>query len=105
MNYIDDTIDPYDILNGKVMLDSDIKEVTTIAPTNTKVTMKGDANLDGMVDLADLTTVAKYNLSHESFPLKNEIAYANADMNGDGKVDGLDTSALIENQLGKKGNE
>ena len=32
----------------------------------------------------------------------NDTAYANADMNGDGKVDGLDTSALIEDQLGKK---
>ena len=31
----------------------------------------------------------------------NEVAFANADMNSDGKVDGLDTSALIENQLGK----
>ena len=64
-------------------------------------TLKGDANLDGRVDLADLTVVAKYNLNNEAYPLANDTAYANADMNGDGVVDGLDTSALIENQLGK----
>ena len=63
--------------------------------------LKGDADLNGDVDLADLTTVAKYNLNNEAYPLANDTAYANADMNGDGVVDGLDTSALIENQLGK----
>lgn len=71
------------------------------SPNTTSIKLQGDANLDGRVDLADLTVVAKYNLSNEAYPLANEIAYANADMNDDGKVDGLDTSALIENQLGK----
>ena len=66
------------------------------------LTLKGDANLDVRVDLADLIVIAKYNLSNEAYPLANDTAYANADMNGDGKVDGLDTSALIENQLGTK---
>ena len=65
-------------------------------------TLKGDADLNGLVDLADLTTVAKYNLSNESYPLANDTAYANADMNDDGEVNGLDTSALIENQLGRE---
>ena len=64
--------------------------------------IKGDADLSGMVDLVDLTTVAKYNLNNELYPLENETAYANADMNDDGAVNGVDTSALIENQLGKK---
>ena len=68
-------------------------------------TLKGDATLDGRVDLADLTVVAKYNLNNEAYPLANDTAYANADMNGDGVVDGLDTSSLIENQLGKKDKE
>lgn len=63
--------------------------------------IKGDADLSGKVDLADLTLIAKYNLNNEAYPLENETAYANADMNGDGVVDGLDISALIENQLGK----
>ena len=55
----------------------------------------------GVVELADLITVAKYSLSHEAYPLANDTAFANADMNGDDVVDGLDTSALIEDQLGK----
>ena len=62
---------------------------------------KGDVNLDGKVDLADLTLLAKYILSNEAYPLANETAYANADMNDDGVVDILDTSILIEQQLGK----
>ena len=64
-------------------------------------TLKGDVDLNGRVDLADLTTLAKYILSSASYPLANETAYANADMNDDGKVDGIDMSVLIEQQLGK----
>ena len=80
---------------------------TSETPSETKVaehraTLKGDADVNGTVDLADLTTVAKYTLSSSSYPLKNDTAYANADMNGDGKVDGLDISALIEDQLGRR---
>ena len=63
--------------------------------------LKGDANLDSIVDIADLTTVAKYDLNNKLYPLVNDAAFSNADMNGDGEVNGLDTSALIENQLGK----
>ena len=77
-------------------------ELTGNVENKTTSTLKGDADLSGSVDLADLTTVAKYNLSNEAYPLANDTAYANADMNGDGKVDGLDISALIEAQLGKE---
>ena len=68
-------------------------------------TLKGDADLNGLVELADLTTVAKYVLSPNSFPLKDETAFANADMNNDGDVNGIDVSMLIEQQLGKKKSE
>ena len=73
-------------------------DIPFIAPLNY---LKGDADLNGVVDLADLTAIAKYNLSSSSYPLENDTALANADMNGDGKVDGLDVSRLIEQQLGK----
>ena len=63
--------------------------------------LKGDADLNGVVDLSDLIAISKYNLSNEAYPLINEVAFVNADMNEDDKVDGLDTSTLIENQLGK----
>ena len=84
------------------------EEITFDTEPNTKKdipvlpTVLGDADMSGIVDLADLTTVAKYNLSSESFPLENEIAFANSDMNCDGIVDGLDISVMIEKQLGKK---
>ena len=97
-------IDPNTIHIGDV-LSCAINGGEVILPVNvisqSKPTLKGDADLNGRVDLADLTVVAKYNLNNEAYPLANDTAYANADMNGDGVVDGLDTSALIENQLGK----
>ena len=74
---------------------------TEIPDKKATATLKGDVDLNGMVDLADLTSLAKYILSKEAYPLANETAYANADMNDDGVVDILDTSALIEQQLGK----
>ena len=77
-------------------------EVEFMEKKAANATMKGDADINNEVNIADLTTVAKYNLSSSSYPLKNEVAEANADMNDDGKIDGLDTSALIEDQLGKK---
>ena len=64
--------------------------------------LQGDADVNNEVGLSDVITVAKYNLNNELYPLANETAFANADMNSDGKVNGVDTSALIEKQLGKK---
>jgi hypothetical protein len=65
-------------------------------------TLKGDADLNGEVSLTDIVAVSKNNLSDEAYPLANDTAYENADMNNDSKVNGLDTSPLIENQLGNK---
>ena len=53
-------------------------------------TLKGDADLNGTVDIADLTRVSKYNLNKEVYPLENETALANADMNDDGSVNIID---------------
>ena len=64
--------------------------------------LKGDANLDSKVSLTDVIVLSKHDLNDAVYPLANETAEDNADMNGDGKVNGLDTSALIEDQLGKK---
>jgi hypothetical protein len=122
-NFLDDSVDPYDILNGKVDVtknEQPVTETTTAPETDTvneaavkedtevKVlaekpasTMKGDADLNGEVSLTDVVVVSKNNLSDEAYPLANDTAYENADMNNDNKVNGLDTSALIENQLGK----
>lgn len=125
-NFLDNSVDPYDILNGKVDVtknEQPVTEATTAPETDTvseatvkeetevKVlaekpasTMKGDADLNGEVSLTDVVVVSKNNLSDEAYPLANDTAYENADMNNDSKVNGLDASALIENQLGKKDN-
>ena len=119
---IDDDVDAKDLLDGKVDIykfDNFSKRPGyTSQPTeeaavptqavkgaayadSSKATLIGDADVSGDVGLSDVVAVTKFNLSSESYPLKNETAKANADMNKDSVINGLDTSALIENQLGK----
>ena len=62
---------------------------------------EGDANLDDVFDLTDLVLTTKYALSPASFPLENEVAFVNADMNSDDKIDSVDINIMIEKQLGK----
>lgn len=64
--------------------------------------LKGDADFNGEVGLSDLVAVSKYNVNNAVFPFTNELAFINADMNDDDLVDGLDTQALVEYNLGKK---
>ena len=80
---------------------TDVQTAETQAAIADKVvaTLKGDADLNGEVSLSDIVVVSKNTLSDEAYPLKNEIAFANADMNDDTKVNAVDTSALIEDQL------
>ena len=67
----------------------------------------GDVDLDGNVDLADVTTLAKHLLSGVSYPLGNrsegskERAEISADVNGDRIIDARDLSKLIEYNLGQ----
>lgn len=60
---------------------------------------RGDADRNGTVDLADATLIAKHNIGAASLDSARKLA---CDMNGDNKIDALDLSVLIENQLGKK---
>ena len=68
--------------------------------------MYGDVDLDKMIDLADITRLAKFLLSKTSYPLGNDtersykIALISADVNGDGDVGVLDLSKIIEFNLG-----
>ena len=121
---IDDDTDAYDLVDGK----EDIFKFDTVSkkppyvvkPTEpaepatepvavkigaaadpSKATLRGDADVSGDVGISDVVAVAKFLLSSSSYPLKNDTAKANADMNRDSVINGLDTSALIENQLGK----
>ena len=59
---------------------------------------KGDMDGNNMVDLADATSIAKYNVG--IYPL-NSAQILVGDMNGDGVIDSLDLSTIIEKQLGK----
>ena len=81
----------------------DPEEETTVpkGEEHIKPTLRGDADLNGITELADLVTVSKHVLNKSAFPLKNKVAEANADMNGDKTIDVLDVSELTEDQLGK----
>ena len=84
--------------------------VTTSAPTTTsdiKDIVYGDSDLNGNVDLADVTTLAKYLLNSQLYPLGSDVpgsaerAKLSSDVNGDKKINSIDLSRLIEFNLGK----
>ena len=74
---------------------------TETQPVPVTVTKYGDIDTNGLVELADVTCLAKYLLNPTSFPLINEQAQKNADITRDGIVNALDLSRLIEFNLGK----
>ena len=58
----------------------------------------GDANLDGKVDVSDITAVAAYILSSATAPFSPQ----NADANRDGSIDVSDITTIAANILGNK---
>ena len=78
---------------------TETQSVTT-EPTPVKTTLYGDVDENKVVELADVTKLAKYLLSPSSFPLTTKQGEKNADVNRDGIVSALDLSRLIEFNLG-----
>ena len=81
---------------------------TTTSPIDIDITdlNYGDIDLNGTVELADVTCLAKHLLNPSSNPLGEDPVSAQraklqADLNGDGKVDSVDLSKIIEFNLGK----
>lgn len=60
----------------------------------------GDVNVDGKVNIGDVTYLAKYFISGNSFPLINATAKENSDVEYDNNTDKIDLSKLIEHCLG-----
>ncbi|MDO5447520.1 MAG: LamG-like jellyroll fold domain-containing protein [Prevotellaceae bacterium] len=54
--------------------------------------LKGDANGDGVVDVADITTIASYILGNSPEP----FIFANADVNDDGNIDVADITGCAK---------
>lgn len=62
-----------------------------------KDVLSGDANEDGVVDVADITTIASYILGNTPSPFNKD----NADANGDGTIDVADITTTAGIILGK----
>ncbi len=60
------------------------------------VSLLGDVDGSGVVDIADLTTLAKHILNKSLFPLKDSTSSANSDVNADKVIDSSDTAKLSE---------
>ena len=81
------------------------EEATTTTKPEVKIDplklMRGDVDVNGVVELADVTTLSKYLLSASAYPLSCIEAEINADVTYDDAVSILDLSKLIEFNLGK----
>ena len=64
--------------------------VYTVTPVERTI-LPGDANLDGVVTIADVTAVVNRILSKEMETFSEE----NADVNGDGTITVADVTALV----------
>ena len=102
------TVKVGDVMNCAVDYDEEDGSGKVVLPISVisrsdlpQATLKGDVDLTGEVSLSDIVVLSKYNLNNKAYPLKNDIAKANADVNGDGDIDGVDTSSLIESQVGE----
>jgi subtilisin family serine protease len=81
--------------NGKIDAFAGIKEVLKgVAPPP----MLGDVNLDGKLDIADLTALVAYLIGN---PVEGQIDLVNADVDRDGKLTIADVTSLIWILLGK----
>ena len=76
-------------------------ETTASTSEEVKAAKYGDVDLNGMVELADVTKLSKYLLNSAAFPLDSDTALKNADVTHDGIVNALDLSKLLEFNIGK----
>lgn len=79
-----------------------ILDLGITAPTvgNDKVTLAGDIDLDNDTGLADIVILSKYMSNNSIYPITDETARANADVNNDSEINVLDMNILVEMQLG-----
>ena len=57
-----------------------------------KLTLKGDINMDGEVDVIDVTTLVDYILKNNPSPCDIEAC----DVNEDGEIDVIDVTSLVD---------
>jgi hypothetical protein len=83
MNYIKCTATPTNL--------SLLSTKSISATTDTRIVIYGDANLDGFVNIIDVTAIQHYIAGDFTFTPEQMIA---ADVNGDGVVDNSDITCI-----------
>ena len=79
------------------ILNMEISQINkSILKVNADVIIKSDVNCDGIISVADITTIKKYLFGQNE--LSNE-AQINADMDDDGDIDILDVILIIKSLL------
>jgi hypothetical protein len=98
----DSVVEPYTqhvLISGRV-IDADALGVATlstqITPEGTQVTVKGDLDDDGDLDIADATILQMYLSDFGNLPVdfSDPQILASADFNGDGAVNVRDVTAM-----------
>ncbi len=80
--------------SGKPAVTTTAETTVTTTPSETvAVTLMGDANEDGAVDLADATAIIQHIGNEDKYALSAQ-GFANAECTGDGKVTGADALAI-----------
>lgn len=87
---------------GKVTTTTTTRVTTPTLPSMSvgEVSKLGDVDLNDAVESADLIMLSKYLVNANTYPLKDSTAVANADINQDKSINGLDSGKLVEFLLG-----
>jgi len=88
------------IVSQKKDVTVETEDITIPTANPTPITLAGDLDLDNDAGLADIVILSKYNSNAEIYPISDETARANADVNRDGVINSLDINILIEQLLG-----
>ena len=97
------TIAPVETTTTEITTTTGTTTVTTEQPTTSGSEIKivyGDANVDGIVDLADATSIIQH-IGNEGRYALSEQGFANADTNDDGKITGADALILQRIEAGQ----
>lgn len=89
------------LIQNILLVDINAEQMNTVTAGSFSIVvpnafLKGDANADGVVDVADVVAIANYVLDRPASNFNNGAA----DVNGDGSIDVVDATTVIDIILG-----